>query len=289
MAVQLPPFTYDIDLWLAHIDACWPTNDDTITDPYKFRLTVAALPAQIAARISTLLTDPPATARYDALKVALKQACGRTTELAMEELHTITYDGGRPSVFLERLKDLNRAAGSPMSDALVMFRHKQSLPPHVRAPLTLLDITDISEYAKKADRLFHALAPQDMAAGLVPPGSVNSNISNQSARVYNVDNSAPIRVCSDNACASTDAIARASTARPAPADTLDVRLARVEGMLEQLVGAGGVRDPPPPRRRAYCFYHTTFGPRARNCSPPCTWFEHQPWSRGTGNAASGRR
>ncbi|KAG0717980.1 hypothetical protein GWK47_007886 [Chionoecetes opilio] len=109
--LRLPAFTSDIATWLMHLEASWAGSPE-ITDLHKFQALVRAIPSDVAACISSVLTAPLADGKYEAFKTALVRALGRSCEAHVAELDTLQYDGRRPSAFLSRMQDLNRAEGS---------------------------------------------------------------------------------------------------------------------------------------------------------------------------------
>ncbi|KAG0712740.1 hypothetical protein GWK47_017769 [Chionoecetes opilio] len=150
---RLPAFTYDIATCRMHLEASWAGSPE-IKDLHKFQALVRAIPSDVAARISSVLTAPPADGKYEALKTALVRALGRSCEAYVAELDTLQYDGRRPSAFLSRMQDLNRAAGFPLSDAMLRYRHTSLMPHAVRVQLAGLRCpVTINEYAELVDNI----------------------------------------------------------------------------------------------------------------------------------------
>lgn len=281
--LQLPVFTYDINTWLMHLEASW-TGSTNITDLHKFQAVVRAIPADVAARIAPVLRTPPEDGKYEAVKTALVNALGKSSEAYIVELDSLQYDGGRPSVFLSRLQNLNWAAGSPLSDEILRYRHTSLMPPYVRQQLaTLRGPITLQEYAEIVDKV-HATytwtqppPPSHLAYAYNTVGGFNapafSAFSNPSA-FYTP--SAPSAFNTHSALNAPSATTLHHTRflnaveRPEAlthSSSMDARLAEMTKAIQRLEAAMSDRHTPAQRR--YCFYHDTFGAAARKCHPPC--------------------
>ena len=263
--LSVPAFTYDVATWCLQLEAVWSGVTD-LTDQQKYQAVVRALPAEVAARLASVLAKPPADKKYEAVKSALTAAFGRSPEAYFSALDTARFDGGRPSSFLAQMVDLNRAAGHPLSDAMLRYRHANLMPHPVRVQLAGVDQTlHTDEYSRLVDRVYDAhrtsypTTPGHPAhPSPTPPGDppCTCGASRPAHRVPVPPHVAVHRIQAPEAAAPDTAAAEA-------------RLAAVEASLQRLEAA--LTRSHATQRSRYCFYHTRFGTAARNCQPPCDW------------------
>lgn len=272
--LRVPAFTYDIATWFLHLEACWAGSQD-ITDLQQFHAVIRAIPTDVAARISAVLSTPPQQDRYKALKTALISALGRSPESYMAELDTLQFDGRRPSVFLSRMQDLNRSAGSPFSDVMLRYRHTSLMPHTVRLHLaSVRGAITLQEYAELVDTIYTTYT----ASPLPAPPHLSCVCSRQEAvNVHAVHNPGHTR---EGFVAATTGRAAARPPGghldpPATTPPTEARLSAVEAALRRIEAA--VATQPHSTRHRYCFYHARFGAAARNCQPPCEWSGNGMW------------
>ncbi|KAG0720799.1 hypothetical protein GWK47_047705 [Chionoecetes opilio] len=234
---------------------------------------VRAIPSDVAARISSMLMAPPADGKYEALKTALVRALGRSCEAYVAELDaidTLQYDGRRPSAFLSRMQDLNRAAGFPLSEAMLRYRHTSLMPHAVRVQLAgLRGPVTPNEYAELVDNIHAAYIT--FPPPLPPPHY--SCACSASDRVR-----APaVFTPGDTPAGSTKFLS--ALERPgargghgnalAHSSSTDARLSDMASAIQRLEVAFSAHHSPISHK--YCYYHGRFGAAARNCQPPCSW------------------
>ena len=267
---RLPAFTYDIATWFLHVEACWAGSED-ITDTQKFHAVIRALPTDVAARISTVLATPPQQDRYEAVKAALISALGRSSESYMAELDTLQFDGRRPSAFLSRMRDLNRSAGSPLSDGMLRYRHSRLLPHPVRLQLSSVrGVMTLQEYAELADNIYNTYTAATPPA---PPQLSCVCGNSESVSANSVNNPVFTEKSNANACVN---VMRSDIASAQP--STEAHLSAVETALRRIETA--VMSQQNTTRSEWCFYHSRFGAAARKCQFPCEY---------SGNARRGSR
>ncbi|KAG0718058.1 hypothetical protein GWK47_053233 [Chionoecetes opilio] len=88
---------------------------------------------------------------------------GRSCKAYVAELDTLQYDGRRPSAFLSRMQDLNRAVGFPLSEDMLRYRHTSLMPHPVRVQLAGLQgpvtINEYSEFVDKINAAYTSFPP----------------------------------------------------------------------------------------------------------------------------------
>ncbi|KAK8389351.1 hypothetical protein O3P69_008830 [Scylla paramamosain] len=153
---DVPACTYDVATWFLHLEAVWD-GVDGLTNQFRYQAVVSGLPSEVAARLAGVLAEPPADNRYAAVKSALMAAFGRTPEAYFSALDTAHFEGGRPSAFLACMSDLNRAAGHPLSDAMLCYRHSTFMLHPVRMQLAATrQFLSLAEYSGLVDAVYEA-------------------------------------------------------------------------------------------------------------------------------------
>ena len=298
---QLPPFNTDIAGWFQHIEAAFAASTD-LTDDQKYYAVIVSIPTHVATRIAPTLAALPSEGRYQALKQALLQALGPTRESHLHALEGARYEGGRPSLLLQRLQALNTAAESPYSEDMVRFRWLALLPASLRVLLTTSAPKSLQDCGNLADSIFFAQQQQQ----LVQPDSapyatphVNSVVNQCSPSFLDplcsagVTDGSRVRHSSELSPAATvapsrdfpqatDAVLGAvldprlrqpqSQAGQDPAQSLARLADQIAGLQATLARLQPLHTPSQAREApGYCFYHRKFGAAARNCQAPCSW------------------
>ena len=261
--VQVPPFSYDVATWFLHLEAIWAASGD-LTDQHQYLAVVRALPAEVALRLASFLAKPPAQDRYPAVKAALVAAFGRTRETYYAELDAVRFEGGRPSALLARMAYLNEAAGQPLSEAMLQYRHTRLMPQPVQAQLAAaLAASPAADYPRLVDAVVEAHAAAPVASLSAPPCACGSSGPQQGPApdAYAVHAMrAPAGPRPGGAPAVTE---------QRPVTSTDARLSAIEASVRRLEAA--LSSAPAPSRPGYCYFHARFGDEARNCRPPCEW------------------
>lgn len=292
---QLPPFHADVASWFQHIEAVFAAFPD-YTDDQKYYATVVAIPTAIASRIAPTLAALPVGNKYLAVKKALLDALGQTRELHLHALEGVRYDGGRPSLLLQRLQALNTAAEEPYSTEMLKFRWLSLLPPSTRVLLADSSNKTLQECGNLADSIYFAqgLHTQDRALNAAPPVTTVNSVQSACVSVppsavgdvihpthseFSPSNvPAPLNSLHSDSVPLTSPMVGAvsqSTRNVGPSSPaenskrFETRLAALEASLERLHSA----LPPSSLRRTaqHCYYHRRFGAAARNCEAPCSW------------------
>ncbi|KAG0715646.1 hypothetical protein GWK47_011451 [Chionoecetes opilio] len=267
--LRLPAFTYDIATWFIHIEALWAGSPDIRVSLSFMHALVSAIPSDVAARISSVLTTPPADGKYEAVKTALVCALGRSCEAYVAELDTLQYYGRRPSAFLSRMLDLNRVAGFPLSGDMLHYRHTSLMPHAVRVQLAgLRGPVTINEYSELVDKIHAAYT------SFPPPLPTHHSCACSAAEGVRVP---AVFTPSDTPAGSPKILS--ALERPgargdhgtalAHSSSTDARLSDMASAIQRLQAAFSALHSPTSRK--YCYYHGRFGAAVRNCQPPCSW------------------
>ena len=134
-------------------------------DAFRYHHVVAALPSSVAAKLVGLLTNPPATGRYNALKAQLLYSFSLSEAERANELFALNGLGARrPSELMEHMLGL---LGT--NDPSFLFQHLflRQLPAPVRAALANTPKADMRTLAAEADKFF--LAGHEGAGGTPSP------------------------------------------------------------------------------------------------------------------------
>ncbi|KAG0715624.1 hypothetical protein GWK47_011504 [Chionoecetes opilio] len=166
------------------------------------------------------------------------------------------------------MQDLNRAAGFPLSEAMLRYRHT-SLMPHpvcvqlagLRGPVT------INEYAELVDNI-HAAYTTSPPPLLPHHSCVCSAIDGVRALA--------VFTLGDTPAGSTKFLS--ALERPgareghdnalAHSSSADARITDIASAIQRLEAAFSALHSPTSHK--YCYHHGSFGAASRNCQPPCS-------------------
>ena len=109
VGVKMPKFTPDQPaIFFIMAEAQFALRGVTL-DETKYYHAVSALPLDVVGRIVDLVTAPPATGKYDALKQRLTDSfAGTPNERAARILDITDLGGRRPSALKDELRNLSR-------------------------------------------------------------------------------------------------------------------------------------------------------------------------------------
>jgi len=161
----------NLELWFRQVESQFTIKNIT-QDDTKFHHVVAVLDENSARRVATLLSTPPATGKYDALKTKLLERCG-LSELtrAQQLLHLDGLGDRRPTDLLAHMQALRGTM-----DLEVLFRalFLEQLPQDIRVNLAASPIKQIDDIAQLAD---------DMMQGKNPTPAGISSASSKTVRL----------------------------------------------------------------------------------------------------------
>ncbi|GFS03142.1 Gag pol protein [Elysia marginata] len=154
IALKLPTFWVSNALaWFAQAEAQFALRNIS-QDETKYYHVVAALDTTTANRALSVLTSPPSTDKYNAIKSFLKSAYGLTDrERATALLNMRCLGDSKPSELMDNMLSL---LGQHQPCFIFRQIFLQQLPERVRTPLSVLNVSDYRALAREADKLFLA-------------------------------------------------------------------------------------------------------------------------------------
>lgn len=136
--------------WFYTVEAQFHVRNITADDT-KFYYVVAALESDAATAITSLLRNPPADNKFQAIKTALLKVYEPSDRQKKHLLLTLSGLGDRkPSELLRYMQTLHE---TDKGDLLFMALFMQQLPPPVRAILSARDFDDVAKLAEAADEV----------------------------------------------------------------------------------------------------------------------------------------
>ena len=154
VSLKLPEFwEQNANAWFAQAEAQFALREIT-ADATKYYYVVAALSNSTAGRVVSLIENPPAANKYDALKAHLKETFGLSeSERARQLLSLPGLGDSKPSELMDHMLAL---LGDHQPCFLFKELFLQQLPDHVRLAVTNSVKTEFRQLAKEADTFFSA-------------------------------------------------------------------------------------------------------------------------------------
>ena len=247
VSVKPPPFWRpNPTLWFAQLEAQFTISGIT-ADITKFNHVVSAVESDILNAVSDLILDPPLEEKYDAIK---KRLISIHSESDASKLRTllqgVELGDQRPSQLLTKMRSL--AGTKVVPDDLLKSLWMSHLPPTTQSILAASS-DQLSDLAVTADKISEV-------ACVPNPSVVNEVGCNLEVQI----------------AALTNKLSELSQKFE--------RRDRSRGRYNRSPSRSRPRSPPRGRNERFrepengvCFYHTNFGTRARNCTPPCTFHQ----------------
>ncbi|KAG0727784.1 hypothetical protein GWK47_033906 [Chionoecetes opilio] len=154
--LQLPSFHHNVQDWLLHVQGYLANT--SANDQQKFNAVVCALPTEVATLLQSIITSPPDSSRFAALKSALLDVYRRPDHHHLQEMQTITW--GTEAVYSVSADATNQytvqhviangSASIHVSSEAALGANKgmspclppQEVPPHYMRSLMSGDTTD---------------------------------------------------------------------------------------------------------------------------------------------------
>lgn len=275
--VRLPAFhPADPEFWFRLIELQFDSHKIT-RDMTKFSHVCGVLDDRYLYQVRDIIADPPAQEPYNALKNAIIERFTQSQETKTERLLDMEDIGDRkPSEFLRHLRYL---AGQTVTDEFLRVLWTKRLPANVQAFLTLQQNNTLEQAAELADKLMKIGISSQVAAVQRPQPSPAPE-STQVSQTLN-DNLIQFIHSSQAEMASlrqelaalrfgqqylqpreNQYVAQPSRFQPRPRPRSRSR------PRPQLPSTNPV---PPEGTTPICWYHATFGARARQCQQPCSF------------------
>lgn len=158
VSLKLPTFwTASAEAWFYHAEAQFCIRKITESDT-KYHYVVASLDSATANRALSLLSAPPATGKYEALKAFLLSAFKLTDSERAAALFSLNGLGDtKPSELMDKMLALVTT-----HEPCFLFRYifMQQLPDFVRVPLANSTESDFRKLALQADQLYNSANQQ---------------------------------------------------------------------------------------------------------------------------------
>jgi hypothetical protein len=241
MTLKVTPFWADAPVaWFASVETQFMLKRIT-SEVDRFCITAGALDKDTTKKVVHLINNPDPVAPFTALKAALLASHHLTDYQKVELLLAMDSLGGRkPSELLADMIEMCPAGQE--SNVIFVGLFLQRLPREIRVLLSHDDHSNLRVLAAKADKMMAyggrqahdvvaAVEYEDVVAAIRPRPP-------QKGRFNNPPPAVPPRPVNFQA--------QAAAGPPAPS-----KLARQSTGL--------------------CFYHWSYGEKAKSCKPPCTW------------------
>lgn len=251
VGVRPPPFwPDDPEMWFAQMECQFALANVTV-DLTKYYQVVSALEPRYATEVKDIITNPPATNKFEKIKTELIKRLTASRQRRIKQLITHEELGDRkPSQFLRRLRDL---AGPAVPEDFLKSLWSGRLPTNLQTVLASQPDLSLDKLADLADTVNE----------IAPCGPL------QVASVADPSTSTLIKQMASQISELTKQVTSLST------QVNKQRQVRGRSYSRSSSGSwrGRSRSRPrqPPENHPHCWYHFSFGPRARKCTQPCSW------------------
>lgn len=251
VSLKLPPFwPADPALWFAHIESQFATRG-IVNQLTKFHYVVAALTPSEAAEVRDIIMSPPSPAPYDKIKEELVRRTSASEQRRLQQLLTSEELGDRkPSQLLRRMQQLLGDRSTSIDASILRELFLQRLPANVRMVLTSSADISVDALAELADKIMDITSPPV----LNPISASASTEQSELARLR-----ADIEKLTDRVMTSLHVCRSRS---PSPV--------RPRSQHRQSIRCRS-NSRAPDSSSSLCWYHQTFGDRARSCKQPCSF------------------
>ncbi|UYV65314.1 hypothetical protein LAZ67_3003924 [Cordylochernes scorpioides] len=157
LAFRAPPFwPNNVELWISQLEAAFGLAEIS-RDETKFQATVTSLDQPTLTYVADIVTAPPPSGKYDALKAGLLQRLGQSKQTKiLQVLDGRPMGDQKPSTVLAAMQ---HQAGRNFSDTALKMLWTRRLPQDIRATLAASSETSLSKLAEMADNIHEAILP----------------------------------------------------------------------------------------------------------------------------------
>ena len=238
MAIKIPNFNaLDPHLWFCMCESTFQlATPKPITESVtKYNYCVAHLPAEVASIVRDVIIDQQKDDPYQQLKDAVIERCGESRSQEIRKLITGEQLGDRkPSQLLREME--RRAKAHTVSDSLLLELFLQQMPCHVQRIIASVVPTTAQKAAEIADRILEVTPPE----------------------VHDISISA-VKSNSELLAEIQELRKEVSFLRRSRSNSRNRAHCRTRSSTGRNIGNG------------MCYYHTTFGNKARKCKKPCSY------------------
>lgn len=259
VSFKLPPFVaHKPTIWFAQVEhqfaAAYIRSDDT-----KFHYLAGLLDAKLAAEVEDIIVNPPPTNKYQTLKEELIKRLSLSQEQRLRQLlGDVELGDMKPSQFFRHLQSL---AGPEMSDEKLLRQlWLRRLPVQTKTVLTALAHLPISEVVDIADKIVEVSQPRVFATSPVRSALPNPSHPHQEEVIGELK-----KCITDMTKIFSEQIASLSSL------VQQSNRQQFRGSSPSRNRGRRSRSPSPGPSSNRCWYHRSFGDRARKCISPCDW------------------
>lgn len=244
--VRVPPFwPEEPEIWFAQIENQFLLANIT-KDETKFNIVSGDLSQEYARLMKDFYTNPPKENKYDLFKAALvKRLTDSREKKTLQLLQHEDLGDRKPTQFLRHLQSL---AGPNMPDEFIRTVWTSRLPTHVQTIVASQPHSSLEAVADLADRVVDIVQAQPVVASTSapsrPPGTaLEERVAELTRQV--------------------DALMKGQ------AQYFENNRGRFQGnsRARSRSRSRGRR----PEGHPHCWYHFTFGNKARKCTQPCSY------------------
>ena len=291
-------YSTEVELWFNQIETQFDLHQIT-DDDEGYRLTCAALSGEVASDVRDVLLQPFLTHKYENLKAILIERRGLPTPERVNKVISGEKLGSDiPSSFLRRLqKTAGFRTKAGVGKAVIRQAFIRQMPTSVRAHLaTQPDSASLESLAMLADRAVAAEKDVDEAK----PGAAEIQVSESgklvglledlSRRLKKLETATATAAKKKTYGRSQVTENRATKTQFVPNVQTKPFVSNNQNVTRQDVSTNNKKDSrpnaPPPHIQQnnavqpidtadapVCFYHQTFGDRARTCREPCAFLQ----------------
>lgn len=252
VSVRVPPFWPDEPaLWFAQLEHQFVLSKITV-DETKFSFLVANLDLPYAREVKDVITNPPATNKYEKMKSELIKRLSASQEKRVKQLLMHEELGDRrPSQFLRHLEGL---AGPSVPKDFLFTLWSSRLPQNVQTIIASQTDLALEKLAELADKVYEIApsVPQVASASTATPTS--STATNYGELIQEISQ------LRKQVAALTTKVNQRGRSRSQNNN---------KNRYDRSRSRSRPRQPPP--NHPHCFYHYTYGDKARKCKQPCSF------------------
>ena len=236
VAMRAPPFwSDDPAMWFAQLESQFVMANIS-RDSVKFHAVTSALEQRYAVVVRDIILNPPADGKYELLKTELIRRFSASQESRIKQLLQHEEIGDRtPSQFLRHMRGLG---GTSFTDEVMKTLWLGRLPLRMQDILVASSTTSLDAMALLADKIGENSAVPSHVASVDPPPT--TSIQDQLNEL----------------CRQVAAIA--SNQRP-------------RSPRRYFSSQGQEATSSEPKDDNMCWFHRTFGERAKQCRQPCSY------------------
>lgn len=247
VSVRLPPFwPEDPEVWFVQAEAQFQISgikDDTT----KFYHVISQLDQRYIREVKDIVKNPPATGKYEKLKIELSKRLSISREHQITQLLSHEELGDRkPSQFLRHLRTL---AADGVKDEFLRSLWSSRLPPHVQAIIVSQTSGSLEDVAELADKICEVTpSPSHQLA------STSAASSNFDALLKRIDDMIASRIQTELkqqiSQLNINSRGRSSSRRDFRSRSKSRNRSKTPGV---------------------CWYHNNYGEKAKKCTSPCNY------------------